>query len=297
MSGQKINIYLGNHPYISQEMLRDMCVAFSGTLTALGHDVLLSADILPPPAVNLFFEHFPPEIVARLEPILPHIRAGMICTEPFQGNPLSDAAYREMRIRNMMRIGALCRFVWCLDPASLAAYRGALGQAKVLAFPIGYIETLADLPAVPDRDKVWDVCFTGSMTDYRESLLGALKASGLKVIHGLFPHYLRQSVMARSRLQVTLMQSETISIPSQMRMAYCMANDNVIVSDLGGRAPESGIEAFVPALMPSELAAWCRDFVAGRQDVAKLHACLRDFKSGYRMDRLNAETVATSLAL
>jgi len=297
MNGQSINIFLGNHPYVAQETLRDMCMAFHGTLTALGHRVLISADIQPPPAVNLFFEHFSPEFMPLLEPLLPHIRAGLICTEPFQGNPMSDPAYRDMRIRNMIRVGSQCRFVWCLDPASFPAYRTGFAHGRVFPFAIGFIESLVDLPACADTEKVWDVCFTGSMTDYRQGVFTALKAAGLRVVHGLFPHYLRQSVMSRSRLQLTLKQSESISIPSQMRMSYCLANDLLVVSDLGDRAAETGAEAYVTALRPDGLVAWCREFAAGRVDVEGMRARIRDFKANYRMDRLNAETVAGSLAL
>lgn len=297
MSGQSINLYLGNHPYVAQETLRDMCMAFSGTLTALGHRVLISADIQPSPAVNLFFEHFPPEFAGTLEPILPHIRAGLICTEPFRGNPLSEAAYRDMRIRNMIRIGSQCRFVWCLDPASFAGYKTAFRHSNVFPFAVGFIETLVDLPSISDSEKVWDVCFTGSMTDYREGVITGLKAAGLRVAHGLFPHYVRQSVMARSRLQLTLKQSEAISIPSQMRMSYCLANGLPVISDLGGRPPETAVEAYVPAVAPEGLVEWCRKFAAGEQDrgafVARIHA----FKNEYRMDHLNADTVSRSLSL
>jgi hypothetical protein len=297
MAGQSINIFLGNHPYVAQETLRDMCMAFSGTLTALGHRVLISADIQPPPALNLFFEHFPPEFAAVFEPILPHIRAGLICTEPFQGNPMSDSAYREMRIQNMIRIGSQCRFVWCLDPASYDGYKMAFGHSNVLPFSIGFIESLVDLPSVGDTEKVWDVCFTGSMTEYRQKVFAALTSAGLRVVHGLFPHYLRQSVMARSRLQLTLKQSEAISIPSQMRMSYCLANDLPVISDLGGRPPETGVETYVPAVAPEGLVEWCRRFAAGEQDRGAFEARIHAFKNEYRMDHLNAETVRLSLSL
>lgn len=297
MPGQAINIFLGNHPYVAQETLRDMCMAFSGTLGALGHRVLISADIQRPPVLNLFFEHFPPEFAGLLEPLLPHIRAGLICTEPFLGNPMSEPAYREMRIRNMIRIGSQCRFVWCLDPASFAGYKTAFSHSRVFPFAIGFIESLVDLPAVAETDKVWDVCFTGSMTEYRQTVFNALKAAGLSVVHGLFPHFLRQSIMARSRLQLTLKQSDAISIPSQMRMSYCLANDLLVVSDLGGRPAETGVEAYVTALPPAGVVEWCRDFAAGRHDLAPMRERIRDFKAGYRMDRLNAETVRTALAL
>ncbi len=296
MQGQYVNIFLGNHPYVAQETLRDMCMAFSGTLTKLGHKVGLSADLMPPPAVNLFFEHFPDDVAPLIAPLLPHIRAGLICTEPFRGNPMSNPDYREMRIRNMLRIGAGCRFIWCLDPASLELYREAFGPARVFPFPVGYIETLADLAPVPDEEKVWDVCFTGSMTEYRASILGELKATGLKVVHGLFPHFLRQSIMSRSRLHLTLRQSEDLSLPSQVRMSYCLSNDLAIVSDLGGRPAESAIESYVTALARPELPGWCREFIAGRIDRGPLRARIAAFKTEYRMDRLNAETVAASLA-
>lgn len=296
MAGQTVNLFLGNHPYVAQETLRDFCMAYSGALTSLGHFVLFAPTLLPPPAINLVFEHFDDGFTAILEPMLARIRVGLICTEPYAGNPMSDTTYRQMRVTNMKRIGAGCRFVWCVDPASFAAHQTVFGHDRVYQTPIGYTETLADLQAVPPAEKIWDVCFTGSMTDYREALLGQLKAAGLSVIHGLFPHYIRQSIMQRSRLQLTLKQGPDLSLPSQMRMAYCLANDLPLVSDLGGRAPETPVEAYVTAVAPGQLASWCVDFIAGRQDAAAMQAKVAVFKRECRMDKAIEAIVAQSFA-
>lgn len=297
MAGQTVNFFLGNHPYVAQETLRDFCVAYSGALTCLGHSVLFAPTLLPPPAINLVFEHFDDPFTGLFEPFLAQFRVGLICTEPFAGNPMSEAPYRQMRVTNMKRIGARCRFVWCVDPASFAAHQSAFGHARVYRAPIGYTEALADLGTVAPPDKIWDICFTGSMTDYREALLGRLKAAGLNVIHGLFPHFIRRSVMERSRLHLTLKQDTNLSLPSQMRMAYCLANDLPMISDLGDRAPETPIEAYVIAIAPAEFVAWCVDFIAGRQDTEAMAAKVAAFKSECRMDALMAATVAESFAL
>lgn len=296
MTGQTVNLFLGNHPYVAQETLRDFCVAYSGALTSLGHSVLFAPTLLPPPAINLVFEHFDDPFTGLLEPLLAQYRVGLICTEPFAGNPMSDAAYRQMRVTNMKRIGARCRFVWCVDPASFAAHRSAFGHDRVYQTPIGYTETLADLRPLGPAEKIWDVCFTGSMTDYRAALLGRLKAAGLNVIHGLFPHFMRQSVMERSHLQLTLRQDSELSLPSQMRMAYCLANDLPIVSDLGGRPAETPVEAYVTAVAPAQIVQWCADFRAGRQDLVAMKAKAAAFKAECRMDKALAATVAGSFA-
>jgi hypothetical protein len=296
MAGQTVNFFLGNHPYVAQETLRDFCMAYSGALTGLGHSVLFAPTLLPPPTINLVFEHFDDQFTGLFEPILARYRVGLICTEPFAGNPMSETAYRQMRVTNMKRVGSRCRFVWCVDPLSFAAHKSAFDHPRVYQTPIGYTETLADMRSVPPSEKIWDVCFTGSMTDYREALLGRLKAAGLNVIHGLFPHFIRRSVMERSRLHLTLKQDSDLSLPSQMRMAYCLANDLALVSDLGDRVPETPAEAYVTAVAPSQLVEWCMDYIAGRQDVAAMAAKVASFKSECRMDRLTAAIVAESFA-
>jgi hypothetical protein len=70
-----------------------------------------------------------------------------------------------------------------------------------------------------------------------------------------------------------------------------------VISDLGGRPVETGAEAYVPAVPPDGLVDWCRKFAAGEQDQARLRERALAFRSEYRMDRLNAETVRTSLTL
>jgi hypothetical protein len=294
--GRTVNLFLGNHPYVAQETLHDMCTAFAGMLATLGHSTVFSPSLLPPPAINLVFEHFDDTLTQALAPALPGLLVGLICTEPFVGNPMSDVSYRQMRLRNMLRIGKACRFVWVVDPRSFDEHSKALAPVPVYPMPIGYTERLRDLTPGGGQDKIWDICFTGSMTDYREAMFEQLKAAGLSVIHGLFPHFMRQSVMQRSRLQITLKQSEELSLPSQMRMAYCLANDLPIVSDLGDRVPESAIESYVTAVAPAQFVRWCQDYVAGRQDNAAMAAKTAGFKTACRMDRLNAEAIAASFA-
>src|SRR5690242_20163341 len=116
--GRTVNFFLGNHPYVAQETLRDMCTAFAGMLEALGHSTVFSPSLLPPPTINLLFEHFDNDLTQALAPAVPALQIGLICTEPFAGNPMSDAVYRQMRLQNMLRIGKGCRFVWCVDPSS-----------------------------------------------------------------------------------------------------------------------------------------------------------------------------------
>ena len=296
MAGRTVNIYLANHAYNTQETLRDFCVAYGGALSALGHPVVFSPVLLRPPAINLVFEHFDDRFVGLLEPVLPGYHLGLICTEPFAGNPFSELGYRQMRTANMIRIGAGCRFVWCVDGRSFASHKAAFGHSRVYPTPIGYSAALADLHDLPPEDKLWDVCFTGTVTPYRQRVLEQVAAAGLKVISGLYPHFVRRSIMHRSRLHLTLKQDEELSLPSQLRMAYCLSNDLPIVSDLGGRQPETLAETYVTAVAPDALAQWCVDFVAGRQDVGAMRAKIAAFKSECRMDVLNAEVIRASFA-
>lgn len=296
MTPRTVNLYLANHSYVAQETLRDFCVAYAGALTAAGHSVLFSPVPLPPPVINLVFEHFDDQFMALLEPILSGFHFGLICTEPFAGNPLSEPAYRQMRVANMIRIGSGCRFVWCVDRRSFASHKPVFGHSRVYQTPIGYTSMLADLHYLPPSEKVWDVCFTGSLTPYRQRMLDALKAAGLNVVYGLFPHFMRRSIMHRSRLHLTMKQDSDLSLPSQLRMAYCLSNDLLMVSDLGDRPRETFAEAYVTAVAPEALPQWCVDFIAGRQDVEAMRAKIALFKEECRMDVLNAEAIAASFA-
>ena len=135
-----------------------------------------------------------------------------------------------------------------------------------------------------------------ALTNYPRGLLDQIKATGLQVVYGLFPHFVRRSVMHRSRLHLTLKQGPDRSLPSQLRMAYCLSNDLLMISDLGDRPRETFTEAYVTAVAPEALAQWCVDFIAGRQDVEGMRAKIAAFKEECRMDRLNAEAITASFA-
>jgi hypothetical protein len=291
------NFYMGNHDLRGSASLEDQCLAFQGALRELGHDTFVSISMAGPPVVNIVFENFVPP---HLEPVERHLDdhiIGVICTERFEGSILNVAGLKAERMKNLMSVLRRCKFAWCLDPVSVRPLRAALPeQPRIYHVAVGYVPTLEEIEILPRSRKIWDVCFTGTMTDYRTQVVNSLTASGLRVIAGNFPNFVRRSLMARSCLQITLKHFETSYMPSQMRIAYCLANGFPIVSDFGGLPMESRIEEFCFNVERAQLADFCKMMLSNPAIEAKGLDRVAAFKSSYRMADLIRDTVTQSLA-
>lgn len=291
-----VNIFMGNHDHIGAASLEDQCIAFEGALRELGHDTLLSYSMIAPPVVNLVFENFVEPHGSFISGHLDSHRIGVISTERFEGSVLNPSIHKAVRVQQLMEVARRCSFLWCLDPVAERPFREALPGRAVFHTPIGYVRTLENIEAVEPARKIWDLCFTGSITEYRHAVIAELMARGLSATAGFFPTSVRRSMMARSRLQLTLRHIEDSFMPSQMRIAYCLANGFAVVSDFGGVAAESPIEAFCFNVRRDELAGQCAELLRNPAAVAEAQARVRRFKAEYRMADLIAEPVRRSFA-
>jgi hypothetical protein len=291
-----VNIFMGNHDAWGASTLEDQCLAFQGALRALGHDAFLSNSIVGPPLINLVFENFAGEHKPFFDAQLAQSRIGVICTERFAGSVLNLPDYAAQRARNLVDVGRRAAFLWCLDPQAVAPLQAALPGARVFYTPIGYVKELENVETLEPARKIWDVCFTGSITAYRQEVLNALTAQGLTVMAGSFPPVVRRSIMARSRLQLTLKQTADNFMPSQMRIAYCLANGFPVISDFAGVPPETPVEEFCINVRREDLADRCLDLL--RNPVALIEAKQRiaRFRDSCRMPDMIAEIVARCIA-
>jgi hypothetical protein len=291
------NIFMGNHDLAGASSLEDQCAAFQGALRELGHDTFLSTSLLAPPSTNLVFENFVSPYKEYFDPHLATHRIGVIATERFEGSIINTPGIKAERTRNFIEVARRCSFIWCLDPVAMPQLRAAVpAQKRIFHTPIGYVQTLVDIEKVEPARKIWDICFTGMVTPYRQAVLQELSARGLAVIAGYFPTLVRRSLMARSRLQLTLRQTETAYMPSQMRIAYCLANDFPVVSDFAGVTPESPIEGYCFNVTRAQLAESCLALLQNPAAQAEVQKTIARFKSEYRMAALIADTVAQSIA-
>jgi len=290
------NLFMGNHDLIGASSLEDQCLAFQGALRDLGHVTLISNSLVGAPGVNLVFENFVPPYMEFFERALGNSIIGVICTERFEGSVLNVPEVKAIRVKNLPIVLNRCKFVWTLDPVSVAPLRAAFPAQRIFHMPIGYARALADIEGATSSPKLWDVCFTGSLTEYRLGVLNQLSASGLRVVFGHFPTFVRRSIMGYSRLQLTLKQFPNAYMPSQMRIAYCLANGFPVVSDFGGVPPETAIEDFCFNVPAEQLATQCRALLTDSALQADAADKIARFKSGYRMADLIKDAVAQSLA-
>ena len=289
-----VNIYLGNHDALGASSLEDQCLAFQGALRELGHDTFMTCALMPAPIVNLVFDNFVGQHMATISGALATSRIGVICTERFEGSVVNIPGFAAERARNLLEIARRATFVWCLDPVAVQRLRAELPGRPVFHIPIGYVKDLENIESLPSPRKIWDVCFTGSMTPYRHQVLVDLMQRGVSVIGDFFPTIVRRSIMARSRLQITLKHDPGRFMPSQMRIAYCLANGFPVLSDFGGVTPESPIEGFCINVRREELADRCLDLLRNPAAAAAAQERVAQFKATYRMAPLIADVVRQS---
>lgn len=291
-----VNIFMANHDIQGAATLEDQCIAFEGALRELGHDTMLTYSMVAPPIVNLVFDNFVEPHGSFIARHLDGHRIGIISTERFEGSVLNPAELKADRRRQLLEIARRCSFLWCLDPTAVEPFRAALPGAAVFHTPIGYVRTLENVERLESPRKIWDLCFTGSITEYRHAVISGLMGRGLSTTAGFFPTPVRRSLMARSRLQLTLRHTEESFMPSQMRIAYALSNGFPVVSDFGGVAPESPIEGFCFNVKREELADQCVDLLRNPAAQAEARERVRRFKAEYRMADLIADVVRQSFA-
>jgi len=290
-----VNIFMGNHDALGASTLEDQCLAFQGALRALGYDAFLSCSIVGAPVINLVFDNFAGDYKPFIDAHLGRARLGVICTERFAGSVLNLPDFAAQRARNLIDVGRRSAFLWCLDPQAVAPLQEALPGIPVFYTPVGYVKDLENVETLEPARKIWDVCFTGSITPYRQEVLNALTAKQLSVIGGSFPPVVRRSVMARSRLQLTLKQTADNFMPSQMRIAYCLANGFPVISDFAGVPAETPVEEFCINVGRDELADRCIDLLRNPVALMEVKQRITRFKASCRMPELIAEVVRKSL--
>ena len=222
-----INIVLGNLKPQLWATNADSVSFVKGALEANGVSVKIGLDNLDPDAINLFFDRF------YIEPNLPvklkaaGIKYGIVCTEVIspQGiwnygaegdEPYTFAAF-ELAAKN-------AEFVWCQLAESVEACREINPNSAHLKY--GYLSTMESFSRLPAVDRDIDLLMSGMPSKRREKVVEALCDAGHRTVYPgqPVPVYIRDALMARTSLNLSLQKTNKHQIVSVTRICHSVVN-------------------------------------------------------------------------
>lgn len=263
---------LANHYYGGLYMIDDIVSPVVAGLRAQGHRVTM--DFLPDlptwPSVIVLLEFFYQDHI--VDSFLqwktaPDARKclGLICTEDIHDKLVMEHPDHIGRDRNLLRVLPHCDFVWPMVPSD---YDKHVPADRLAFLDFGYVETLRR-DGLPSEQRDIDVLLYGSINDRRRSVLEKLKARGLTVAatRGMLPDYMRDSLIARSRVVLDIRRGDDVKFTSPTRICAALQMGATVVS-------EKFDTSRLSFLYPYTQAAPFEDIVETTMEVVRRADCL-----------------------
>ncbi len=242
VAGMDINILLSNLEPHLWEMNADNVNFVRFGLEEAGARVRLGTDQLDPKAINLFFDRFytAPNFPLQMEKA--GIRFGLVCTEAVgPDGRWNYGAEGGGQAYNAFKLAAeRAEFVWCVLAESVEACR-ALNE-RVAHIPYGYTERMETVRPLPMAERDIDFLLSGFSSPRRRQILDGLAAKGFRTAHpgGPVPAYLRDALMARARINLSLQKTEAHAIVSPTRICHSVINRVPVLLEGDGGGDEYG---------------------------------------------------------
>lgn len=223
----KFNVtFMGPEPIA--HLRRDLMLLLHHSLIDCGHESAISLQALEKERVNIVIGGYflPPqafkEIAAGGFPVI-HLNSEVIARDMLNFNP-----------EKVDFLGAYLPFlrygigVWetVIDNMPELARYGL--NHHFLRF--AWHEKLEDITHAKDKDL--DFYFFGMMSERRQKMLARMTDAGMRgFAHGSCPYFVRNSAVARAKLQLNLIQKDVYTHVNCYRIGYLMNNRCAIVSE------------------------------------------------------------------
>ena len=228
----------------------DVTKWFLGGMKEAGHRVSLGVTDVNPSAINVFYENFEDHAFSLLREMRKRrVPWGIVCTERITGNSFNNMTdptkfcgpkytWRD-RFENFTRAARMADFIWCLDPGSYEVCKAELNPNTFL-IRAGYTKGLVELTPRPEAEKDIDFLFFGAVTPYRKNIIHQIEARGHKVVYNeaFVPTYLRNDLVERARINLSLLMNEKWLIPSLSRLTFLISNSCPVVCEAVPTEPE-----------------------------------------------------------
>jgi hypothetical protein len=188
------------------------------------------------------------------------------------GNPSRSTyhlnEYWSARYTHFQHVVPLCEAVWCVSPHQMDAYVALYGSTLVKLMPLVSWSKDCSNPLQGKLERDIDFLFTGSVTPYREKVLGELSDRGYRVMVGTttWPRYMRDHFVARTKVCLQIRQDTGWMYPSIMRYHHLLCSGSLVVAE---KATETCLQ---------------EDFMTVAPEVDFLEACVAAVKAGNFFD-------------
>lgn len=223
----KFNLaYFGPEPLF--HLRRDFLLATRYGLESLGHDVTLSGLQMDTTRFNLVVGAYflPPAELKRIDQSeleFAHVNTEVIARDMLNFNP-AKVDFLGSYLPSL-RAG---RFVWDVILDNLAEHRRYGVNAHFMRW--GWHDKMEDIEHRPAKDL--DYYFFGLMSQRRQRIVKALAARGFSgVADHSCPYFLRNDRIARSRVQLNIVQDEKYTHVNSFRICYLANNGCAILSE------------------------------------------------------------------
>jgi hypothetical protein len=266
------NILYGNLQPHLWETVSDSIRFVRAALEANGVPTRVGINQLDPKSINLFFDRF------YEEPALPTVlkaggmRYGLVCTESIAPDGTWNFGAEGDTKESLMAFELAARqadFVWCLLEQSVEYCRTLNPRTAFL--PFGYLEAMETLVDIAWDRRDIDLLLCGLPSPRRDSIMAILSSQGYRTCYpGMaVPLTVRDMLMERSRLSLSVQKTERHDIVSVTRISHSVVNRVPLLletADAGNRfakyclaaAPGTVAETAARHLRETDLEAWAQ---------------------------------------
>jgi hypothetical protein len=264
---RRIYIYTGNHGH--SVGISDIVTMIRNGARDCGYDAVVSHEPVSG-EWNILIENFGDEryrnfIRSRWTPGTRYI---IVCSELISsggfnlGLGANDAhygnrTYWDTRYRGFLDIASLSEELWVLHEAVIADYQKAFPDKHISFLRHGWVSGMSQVQHRREQDKDIDFFFSGGLTPSRMEILQRLEKSyRIAVLPQSGADYLRNDVLARSKICLAMPLTPLNSLPSISRLHYHIVNRNFVVQQ--AYAENCILDQYVLNAPASEYIDWAR---------------------------------------
>jgi hypothetical protein len=257
----KFNIVYGNHgtnPVGVEGIITYVkaCVESAGHRTSLSPiPVMDKINIL----IDGFCDPFEDIVLNRLQPRPPLILVATENVSPEGYWPGATAPFieKQARFTCLRRISRSVEAVWCMLPQQVDQYKYTFGIENVFCLPHGYVDGYYGFDYIDECDRDIDFFFSGSMTEYRQSIMDRLSSARFNCV-SLDPgvsNFIRNEAISRSKICLALRQEPNWPSPSISRIHHHLMAQSFVSSEKC--EDDSVLDPYIEVVEPDYLHEIC----------------------------------------
>ncbi len=256
-------------------------------LEANGIQVTLGTEHLDRSAVNLFFARFYVEPDFPLKMKAAGVKYGLVCTESLSPDGVWNYGAEGITPDEVLAFELAAQnaeFVWSQLDESVEACLALNPNSAQL--PYGYLSAMEEITPLPRACKDIDLLMSGMPSPRREALMQDLADAGMNTYFPgqPVPVYIRDALMARSRLSLSLQKTDRHRIVSVTRICHSVINRVPVVLEVS--ETDNPYAGYCLTTTPENLVETCRQNLAETDLEEWADARYEQMKAELPMDKM-----------